>query len=98
MPYLTPQRFREMAFGIDISELDDTELAALIAQATSVVNSYCNVPRIPQMHDFRGGTITGEQHQWRYPVTPFEIGPSRIAFAYSARFRRCGADARPGLG
>ena len=72
--YLTPQRFREMGFGIDISELDDTELAALIAQATSVVNSYCNVPRIPQMHSFLGGTIKGEQHVWRYPVTPYEIG------------------------
>lgn len=74
MPYLTPQRFREMGFGIDISELDDTELAALIAQATAVVNSYCNVPRMPQMHDFRGGVITGEQHVWRVPYGPFEMG------------------------
>lgn len=74
MPYLTPARFREMGFGIDISELDDTELASLIAQASAVVDSYCNVPRIPQKHDFRGGTITGEQHKWRYPVSPFEIG------------------------
>ena len=74
MPYLTPQRFREMGFGIDISELDDTELVSLIAQASAVVDSYCNVPRIPQKHDFRGGTITGEQHRWRYPQSPFEIG------------------------
>jgi len=74
VPYLTPQRFREMGFGIDISELDDTELMSLISQASSVVDSYCNVPRIPQKHDFRGGTITGEQHKWRYPQSPFEIG------------------------
>ena len=74
MPYLTPQRFREMGFGSDISELDDTELVSLIAQASAVVDSYCNVPRIPQKHDFRGGTITGEQHRWRYPQSPFEIG------------------------
>ena len=74
MPYLTPQRFREMGFGSDISELDDTELMSLISQASSVVDSYCNVPRIPQKHDFRGGTITGEQHRWRYPQSPFEIG------------------------
>jgi hypothetical protein len=74
MPYLTPARFREMGFGIDISELDDTELASLITQASAVVDSYCNVPRIPQKHDFRGGVITGEQHRWRYPSSPFEIG------------------------
>lgn len=75
--YLTPARFREMGFGIDVGELDDAELLALINQASSVVDSYCNVPRIPQMHDFRGGTITGEQHAWRYPTTPFEIGQRR---------------------
>jgi len=63
-----------MGFGSDISELDDTELVSLIAQASAVVDSYCNVPRIPQKHDFRGGTITGEQHRWRYPQSPFEIG------------------------
>ena len=74
MPYLTPARFREMAFGIDISEINDTELASLIAQASAVVDSYCNVPRMPQKHDFRGGVITGEQHKWRYPSSPFEIG------------------------
>jgi len=75
--YLTPQRFRTMGFGIDISELDDAELQSLIAQATMVVDAYCNVPRLPQRHDFRGGAITGEQHAWRYPQTPFEIGQRR---------------------
>lgn len=74
MAYLTPDRFREMGFGIDTSELDSAELASLCAQASAVVDSYCNVPRIPQKHDFRGGTITGEQHKWRYPSSPFEIG------------------------
>jgi len=68
-----------MAFGIDVSELDDLELAALCSQATTWVNRYCLVPRLPQMHDFRGGSITGEQHQWRYPETPFDIG-QRKAF------------------
>jgi len=77
MPYLTPQRFREMGFGIDISELDDSELASLINQAGTIVDAYCNVPRIPQKHDFRGGVIVGEQHAWRYPSTPFEVGQRR---------------------
>ena len=75
--YLTPARFREMAFGIDTSELDDTELLSLVNQATTVVNAYCNVPRIPQMHDFRGGTITSEAHTWRYPVNSLDIGQRR---------------------
>ena len=58
MSYITPQRFREMGFGIDISELDDTELLSLCRQASAVVDAYCNVPRIPQKHDFRGGTMS----------------------------------------
>jgi len=75
--YLTPARFREMGLGIDTSELDDSELLSLINQATSVVNAYCNVPRVPQMHDFRGGTITNETHTWRYPVNSLDIGQRR---------------------
>ena len=75
--YLTPARFREMGFGIDTSELNDAELLSLINQATAVVNAYCNVPRIPQMHDFRGGTITNEAHTWRYPVNSLDIGQRR---------------------
>jgi len=75
--YLTPARFREMGFGIDTSELDNTELLSLVNQATTVVNAYCNVPRIPQMHDFRGGTITNETHTWRYPVNSLDIGQRR---------------------
>ena len=77
MPYLTPDRFREMGFGIDVSELTDREVLALANQASAVVDAYCNVPRIPQKHDFRGGSITSEEHAWRYPVTPFEVGQRR---------------------
>jgi hypothetical protein len=76
--YLTPARFREMGFGIDISELDDAELAALIAQATSVVDAYCNVPRIPQKHDFRGGVIKKEQHSWAMPEHSMDYGQRRM--------------------
>jgi hypothetical protein len=67
-----------MGFGIDISELEDVELTSLINQATAVVNAYCNVPRFPQMHDFRGGAVTDEQHHWRYPMVPWDIGQRRI--------------------
>ena len=76
--YLTPARFREMGFGVDVSEIEDAELTALIAQATSVVDAYCNVPRIPQKHDFRGGTITGEQHSWAMPEHSMDYGQRRM--------------------
>ena len=78
MLYLTPDRFREMGFGIDVSELSDTELTSLAYQATAVANAYCNVPRIPQQHDFRGGTITNEEHAWRIPVHTTDIGQRRF--------------------
>lgn len=78
LSYVTPQRFREMPLGVDIASLDDAELMSLLSQGTTVVNAYCNVPRIPQAHDFRGGTITGEEHAWRYPTTPFEVGQRRF--------------------
>lgn len=75
--YLTTARFREMGFGIDISELEDAEVLALINQASAVVDAYCNVPRIPQKHDFRGGVITGEQHPWRIPAYSTDLGQRR---------------------
>lgn len=72
--YLTPERYKTMGFGIDLSDMDNAELAALCAQASAWVDSYCLAPRLPQAHDFRGGVVTGEQHAWRYPESPFDIG------------------------
>jgi len=85
--YLSPARFKKMGFGIDVSELDDDALAALSAQATVWVNAYCLVPRLPQMHDFRGGTVVGEQHSWRYPETPFDVG-QRKAYPFHWPIKR----------
>ena len=76
--YLTAARFREMGFGIDVSELEDAEVTALIAQASTVVDAYCNVPRIPQKHDFRGGTITDEEHSWAMPAHSLDYGQRRM--------------------
>ena len=76
-PYLTPGRFRTMDFGIDTAELSDGEMLSLATQATAWVNAYCLIPRLPQPHDLRGGSIVGEQHPWRYPETPFDIGQRR---------------------
>lgn len=60
-PYLTPGRFRTMALGIDLAGKTDADLASLLASATTEVNRYCAAPR---NHDFRGGSVTDEEHTW----------------------------------
>jgi len=65
--YLTPERFRTMGFGVDLSDPDspsDIEIRSVIQRATAAVNTYCCVPMIPVQFDFRGGTVTGEAHEW----------------------------------
>lgn len=64
--YITPDRFRSMGFGADLDGVDDVELAMLIARASSVVNTYCAAPKIPQAHHFGGGSIVREQHRWPF--------------------------------
>jgi hypothetical protein len=51
----------------------------LAHRATSMVDAHCLVPRLPSggNHDFRGGTIVDEQHTWRYPASPVDIGQRR---------------------
>jgi hypothetical protein len=62
--YLTPDAYRVGGFGMDVSSFSDPELANLLAGASAQVNTYCAAPNLPQAHDFRGGSITGEQHSW----------------------------------
>jgi hypothetical protein len=50
---------------MDLDEVDDAELRSVISRASSLVNTFCAAPNLPQRHDFRGGSITGEQHAWR---------------------------------
>ena len=56
------------------------ELRSALFRASSVVDAYCNVPLVPRKFDFRGGTVTGEMHEWRvdsYDVTsqPYRFWP-----------------------
>lgn len=60
--YLTPRRFRAMKFGVDITGKTDYDLEGYLEAAAVVAEGYCQVPR---NHDFRGGTVTDEQHRWR---------------------------------
>ncbi len=83
MAYITPDRFRVMGFGVDLGDLEDPDFAFIIERATSLVDAYCNVPQMPVAHDFRGGTISNEQHRWRLPdptlaSSYLEVGTRRI--------------------
>lgn len=62
--YLTPERFRTMGLGSDLSGVEDIELQATLQRASNLVDSFCAVPLLPSKHDFRGGSIIGEAHTW----------------------------------
>jgi hypothetical protein len=48
----------------------------VIQRAEAAVNAYCCVPMIPVQFDFRGGTVTGEAHEWS--TSPYDRpGPYR---------------------
>jgi hypothetical protein len=62
--YLTPERFRAMGLGADLSEIEEFELRSILNRASHMVDAYCNVPLLPQRYSFRGGSVTNEQHPW----------------------------------
>lgn len=79
--YLTPERYRTMGFGVDLTGIEEFELRSALHAASAAVDSYCNVPLLPQRHSFRGGTITDEQHPWRIGNdTGSEMGQRRFHF------------------
>jgi len=75
--YLSVSRYRAAGFGIDVSDIEDAELRAVLARASSLVDVYCGIPMQPSRHDFRGGAITGEQHEWRLS-TDVTAGSRRV--------------------
>ncbi len=75
MLYVTPEKFRVAGTGIDISGIEDVELVSILSRASAAVNAYCAVPQLPQPHDFRGGTITGERHIWNLDATYRRVYP-----------------------
>lgn len=70
--YLSVNRFLDAGYGIDTSPFTRSQLRNILVRATTNVNRYCAVPSIPQPFDFRGGSVTGEKHQWPY-VPPLLI-------------------------
>jgi hypothetical protein len=51
-----------MGQGMDLTDIDDQDLASHIQVASGLANTYCNVPTD---HDFRGGSVTDEDHDWK---------------------------------
>jgi len=62
--YMTPDRFRTMGFGVDLTDVQDYEIRAKLVSAAARVHTITAAPNEPQPHDFRGGTITNEEHFW----------------------------------
>lgn len=63
--YITPARIATLGLGLDLSSVEPVELRSACVRATATIDAACAVPRLPQKHDFRGGVITGERHDWR---------------------------------
>lgn len=73
LEYLTPAKVRAMGLGTALPTTD-VELRSLIRIASALVNRECTAPRA---HDFRGGTVLNEQHQWNIGNSHIE-GQRRI--------------------
>jgi len=76
--YLTPERFKTMRHGANLTGLSDLDLAEVLEDATAVVDAYCTVP---YGHSFLGGVVLGEQRKWRYPQYPevmLDVGSRRV--------------------
>jgi len=81
--YITPDRFKTMRTGAKTDGVPDIELAEVIADASAIVDAYCNVPTTPEPHSFLGGSIVGEEHIWKYPDNVWDAGTRRIYLFHS---------------
>jgi len=59
--YLTHKRFRTLGTGLTLPD-SDADLLPSLTVASAMVNTYCAAP---VDHDFRGGSISQEQHDWQ---------------------------------
>lgn len=90
--YVTPTRFRNMGFGVDLTGYTDQTLASILEHASAIADDYCAVPLSPVKYDFRGSSIGianpgkdqygnpldfGEPHDWQLG-TDLESGTRRV--------------------
>ena len=84
---ITPARFKTMAFGTDLTGHTDLEIRSVIDQASQLINTYCAVPTTPYRHDFRGGSVTKEQHRWQLPDLTMTDMRGRRVYPYHSPVR-----------
>jgi len=84
--YLTPERYRAMGFGA--ADVENTDLLAILNRASRVADRYCAAPDYPQRHSFRGGTITGEKHEFRTGNGVTE-GVQKIVWPWHTPLKAC---------
>lgn len=71
--YLSPGRYGLMRQGSKLPS--DIEMVNVLQEASAMVDAYCVVPR---EFTFFGGTVTNEEHRWRYPLTNTDVGQRRL--------------------
>lgn len=77
LSYLTPGKARKMGLGI-AADVTDADLGAALLRASRRVNAICAAPNRPQQHDFRGGTIVNETHQWYLPKHALDMAQRQV--------------------
>ena len=78
---MTPERYKNAGYGIDISDVTDQELAAHLDRAADIVHGYCTVPKHPVSFSFLGGeipTTNYEQHAWGSSNYQFDPARRRV--------------------
>lgn len=86
-PYLSVARYRLAGLGVDLSNVNAVALRSTLRQATTMVNAFTNAAQLPQPFDFRGGTVTGEQHQFPLASPLVAYPGSRRVFIYQRPLR-----------
>ena len=92
MAYITPERFRTMGVGSDLTGVEDWELRSILESASRTVDAYCNVPMLPNRYSFKGGTMTNEEHTFgesrriRLRARPIKAVTSLSIYATSTQY------------
>lgn len=87
-PYMSPARFSAIGgLGIDTSFLTAPQLRANLQRASTMVNAFTSAPLLPSAFDFRGGTVTGEQHRFQPPNPLTANAGSRRVFPHHLPIR-----------
>lgn len=78
-PYLSRRRYELGGFGMDTSGFTNAQMRSILARASVTADAFCNNGLIPERTDFRGGSITAEQHTWQN-VDPLvgNVGSRRV--------------------